>query len=155
MCNRCPLTALNINTNLGHICILLLFDYAEWRTWWFRAISRCRHRSSISGGYMRAFWEGSSLSLLCRFLRQTDVFLMNRLKFILFCCQFSLFFWPGVSPEMRQRAARLPSMETLAIGKQSSSRFLPKGGCKLISTLPLTYTYVCNLQTQVHLAPEN
>lgn len=40
MCNRCPHVAQNININLGHICILVLFDYAEWRTWWFRAISQ-------------------------------------------------------------------------------------------------------------------
>lgn len=30
MCNRCPHIALNININLGHICMLVLFDYVEW-----------------------------------------------------------------------------------------------------------------------------
>lgn len=43
----------------------------------------------------KSFSDRSSSSLLCRFLGQTDAFLMRKLQFILFCCQFSLLLFFG------------------------------------------------------------
>lgn len=56
MWSHCPHIVLNGYMNLGHICMLAPFDYVEWPTWWFKAITHRRHRSNVNSGYIRGFF---------------------------------------------------------------------------------------------------
>lgn len=110
MCKRCP----NINVNLGHIFIMMLFDYVESTTWWFRAISWCWHRSSISNGYISVFRTDPPCLCCADFWDRPMYFSCADCNLSSFVASFH-YFWGGwVSLGRRgSKAARLPPWKHL------------------------------------------